>query len=179
MWKILFCVSLRSYVYLGPMRPQRARFPIPPTATLPSCLTVVTEDLLISPRFSAREFLSRCKSSTLTARQLIIMVEFCLLAFSRWARPMVVLDMSMLHTYESDSTGLVNVCSLDIVMLYLSIYLSIPYVPSYSQRARVLYSLRVAAFVGTRRAMNLLALLPFIMLLLLSLFGGQQEDVFR
>ena len=36
--------------------PQLARFPIPPTATLPSCLPVVSEDLSISPRFSPAFF---------------------------------------------------------------------------------------------------------------------------
>ena len=49
---------------------QRARLPIPPTATSP----VVTKDLPISPRFSPDDFFSRCKFSTLTSRQ--TMVEF-------------------------------------------------------------------------------------------------------
>ena len=41
-------------------------------------LPVVTKDLPISPRFTPYNFLSRCKFSTLTTRQL--MVEFYLLA---------------------------------------------------------------------------------------------------
>ena len=42
-------------------------------------LPVVTKDLPISPRFTPYKFLSRCKFSTLTARQ--PMVEFYLLTF--------------------------------------------------------------------------------------------------
>ena len=56
--------------------PQRARLPIPPTATLPSCLW----SLRIFPSFPGSRltfFLSRCKFSTLTTRQ--PMVEFILL----------------------------------------------------------------------------------------------------
>ena len=45
-------------------------------------LPVVTKDLPISPRFTPYNFLSRCKFSTLTTRQL--MVEFYLLAFPRF-----------------------------------------------------------------------------------------------
>ena len=45
-------------------------------------LPVVTKDLPISPRFTPYDFLSRCKFSTLTARQ--PMVEFYLLAFPRF-----------------------------------------------------------------------------------------------
>ena len=45
-------------------------------------LPVVTKDLPISPRFTPYNFLSRCKFSTLTTRQL--MVEFYLLTFPRF-----------------------------------------------------------------------------------------------
>ena len=45
-------------------------------------LPVVTKDLPISPRFTSYDFLSRCKLSTLTTRQL--MVEFYLLTFLRF-----------------------------------------------------------------------------------------------
>ena len=45
-------------------------------------LPVVTKDLLISPRFTSYDFLSRCKFSTLTTRQ--PMVEFYLLTFPRF-----------------------------------------------------------------------------------------------
>ena len=45
-------------------------------------LPVVTKDLPISPRFMPYIFLSRCKFSTLTARQ--PMVEFYLLTFPRF-----------------------------------------------------------------------------------------------
>ena len=45
-------------------------------------LPVVTKDLPISPRFTPYNFLSRCKSSTLTTRQ--PMVEFYLLTFPRF-----------------------------------------------------------------------------------------------
>ena len=44
-------------------------------------LPVVTKDLPISPRFTPYNFLSRCKFSTLTTRQL--MVELYLLTFPR------------------------------------------------------------------------------------------------
>ena len=56
-------------------RPQRARLPpVPPTATLPSCLwrLSLSKDLPISPRFSSYKFLSRCKFSTLTVRHVIV-----------------------------------------------------------------------------------------------------------
>ena len=43
---------------------------------------VVAKDLPISPRFTPYDFLSRCKFSTLTTRQL--MVEFYLLTFPRF-----------------------------------------------------------------------------------------------
>ena len=43
---------------------------------------MVTKDLSISPRFLPYDFLSRCKFSTLTTRQL--MVEFYLPTFSRF-----------------------------------------------------------------------------------------------
>ena len=46
-------------------------------------LPVVTKDLPISPWFTPYNFLSRCKFSTLTARQ-PIMVEFYLLMFPRF-----------------------------------------------------------------------------------------------
>ena len=42
-------------------------------------LHVVTKDLPISPRITPYDFLSRCKFSTLTIRQL--MVEFYLLTY--------------------------------------------------------------------------------------------------
>ena len=45
-------------------------------------LPVVTKDLPISPRFTPYNFLSQCKSSTLTTRQ--PMVEFYLLTFPRF-----------------------------------------------------------------------------------------------
>ena len=45
-------------------------------------LPVVTKNLPISPRFTPREFLSRCKFNTLTTRH--SMVEFYLLTFSRF-----------------------------------------------------------------------------------------------
>ena len=45
-------------------------------------LPVVTKDLLISPRFTPYNFLSRCKFSTLATRQ--PMVEFYLLTFPRF-----------------------------------------------------------------------------------------------
>ena len=45
-------------------------------------LPAVTKDLPTSPRFAPYEFLSRCKFSTLTIRQL--MVEFYLLTYSRF-----------------------------------------------------------------------------------------------
>ena len=45
-------------------------------------LPVVTKDLPISPRFTPYNFLSRCKFSTRTTRQL--MVEFYLLTFPRF-----------------------------------------------------------------------------------------------
>ena len=45
-------------------------------------LPVVTKDLLISPRFTPYDFLSRCKFSTLTTRQ--PMVGFYLLTFPRF-----------------------------------------------------------------------------------------------
>ena len=45
-------------------------------------LPMVTKDLPISPRFTPYDFLSRCKFSTLTTRQL--MVEFYLLTFPRF-----------------------------------------------------------------------------------------------
>ena len=45
-------------------------------------LPVATKDLPISPRFTPYNFLSRCKFSTLTTRQL--MVEFYLLTFPRF-----------------------------------------------------------------------------------------------
>ena len=45
-------------------------------------LPVVFKDLPISPRFTPHNFLSRCKFSTLTTRQL--MVEFYLLTFPRF-----------------------------------------------------------------------------------------------
>ena len=48
-------------------------------------LPVVTKDLPISPRFTPYNFLSRCKFSTLTTRQL--MVEFYLLTFPRFPLP--------------------------------------------------------------------------------------------
>ena len=48
-------------------------------------MPVVTKDLSISPRFSPYDFLSRCKFSTLTIRQL--MVELYLLTFSRFLLP--------------------------------------------------------------------------------------------
>ena len=43
---------------------------------------VVTKDLPTSPRFTPYDFLSRCKFSTLSTRQL--MVEFYLLTFRRF-----------------------------------------------------------------------------------------------
>ena len=46
-------------------------------------LPVVTKDLPISPRLKSYDFLSRCKFSTLTTRQLI-MIEFYLLTFPRF-----------------------------------------------------------------------------------------------
>ena len=46
-------------------------------------LPVVTKDLPIPPRFTPYNFLSRCKFSTLTTRQ-PIMVEFYLLTFPRF-----------------------------------------------------------------------------------------------
>ena len=46
-----------------------------PVAILP----VVIKDLPISPRLTSYDFLSRCKLSTLTTRQLALMVEFYLL----------------------------------------------------------------------------------------------------
>ena len=49
--------------------------PIPPTATLPSCLRC-TKNLLILPRFSPYDFLSRCKLSTLTTRQPVVEFYF-------------------------------------------------------------------------------------------------------
>ena len=45
-------------------------------------LPVITKDLLISPRFTPYDFLSRCKFSTLTTRQ--PMVEIYLLTFPRF-----------------------------------------------------------------------------------------------
>ena len=45
-------------------------------------LPVATKDVPISPRFTPYDFLSRCKFSTLTARQ--PMVEFYLLTFPRF-----------------------------------------------------------------------------------------------
>ena len=53
-----------------------------PTATLTSCLRSRRIHLPIFSRLSPIEFLSRCKCSTPTTRQ--PMVEFCLLAFSRF-----------------------------------------------------------------------------------------------
>ena len=46
-------------------------------------LPVVTKDLSISPRFTPCDFLSRCKFSTLTIRQPML-VEFYLLTFTRF-----------------------------------------------------------------------------------------------
>ena len=45
-------------------------------------LSVVTKDLPFSPRFTPYKFLSRCKFSNLTTRQL--MVQFFLLTFPRF-----------------------------------------------------------------------------------------------
>ena len=46
-------------------------------------LPAVTKDLPISPRFTPYDFLSRCKVSSLTTRQ-PIMIEFHLLTFPRF-----------------------------------------------------------------------------------------------
>ena len=56
------CISLTAY------GPQCARLPIPPIATLPSCLWS-RRIFHLSPRFSPHDFLSRCKSSILATRQ--------------------------------------------------------------------------------------------------------------
>ena len=73
----LFCISFTAD------GPQRARLPIPPTAT--SILPVVTKDLS-TLRFSRYDFLSRCCQlfSTLITRQPMVIVEFYLLAFSHF-----------------------------------------------------------------------------------------------
>ena len=74
---ILFCFVCISFMA---DRPQRARLPIPPTYCNVAILPVVTiiKDFPISPRFSPYDFLSRCKFSTLTTRQIvtIIMLSF-------------------------------------------------------------------------------------------------------
>ena len=71
--KFLSCLF---HISLTADRPQRARLPpVPPTATLPSCLwplSLLSKDLPISPRFSSYKFLSRCKFSTLTVRHVIV-----------------------------------------------------------------------------------------------------------
>ena len=53
-----------------------------PTDLIITTLPVVTKDLLVSPRFTPYDFLSRCKFSNLTTRQ--PMVEFYLLTFPRF-----------------------------------------------------------------------------------------------
>ena len=55
-------------------RPQRADgLTVPATGKLPSCLW--SGNIPISPRFAPSDFCSRCKFSTLTTRQLMVMVE--------------------------------------------------------------------------------------------------------
>ena len=62
-------------------------------------LPVVTKDLLIFPRFSPYQFLSRCKFSTLTTRQ--PMVEFYLLTFPRF--PLRKQEYILWFSQESNS----------------------------------------------------------------------------
>ena len=72
---VFVCISLTAD------GPQRARLPIPRTATLPSCLSS-PRIFTISPRLSPHDFLSRCKFNTLTTRQPIVV--FYLFTFSRF-----------------------------------------------------------------------------------------------
>ena len=74
---MLFFVVLISLTVDGPQLAIIGYLPIPPTATLPSCLLWSFKNLPIAPRFfSPTDFLSRCKFSTLTPRQPL--VEFYL-----------------------------------------------------------------------------------------------------
>ena len=84
-WTVfIFCIA-SHFTADGP---QRARLPIPPTATLPSCLR--SRRIFPSLPGSRLTNFYRDASSALlqyTTRQPIIMVEFYLLAFSRFPLP--------------------------------------------------------------------------------------------
>ena len=66
-------------------------------------LPVATKDLSISPRFTPYDFLSRCKFSNLTTRQL--MVEFYLLKFPRLSLLLTQILLGKYRTHDFRTTS--------------------------------------------------------------------------
>ena len=91
---------------------RRARLPIPPTSNVAILLMpVITKDLPISPRFSRTIFLSRCKFSTLTTRQL--MVDFYLLTLSETEARVKYLILSRMElSPDLRTTNTVVICEV-------------------------------------------------------------------